>query len=72
MYSIEEYFDDYDAYGTADPYDRELMFEVVVYDECVGTTIEGVVWGEGIDYVREDIAALLDDCEAIMDIVNVF
>lgn len=71
-YTVQEYLDDFNAYAQPSPFYNEIKFEVVVYDDCTGEYLEGVIWGEGIDYVREDLVRLLTDCQVIDEIINVY
>lgn len=71
-YTVKKYLKDWNAYTQGSPFYNQLKFEVIVYDDCTGEYLEGVIWGEGINYVRDDIARLLTDCQVIDEIINVF
>lgn len=71
-YTVEQYLEDFDAYTQDSPFENRIMFEVLVYDDCTGEYTQGVIWGEGINYVRQDLVRLLTDCQVIDEIINVF
>ena len=72
MYTIADYLDDYEAATQASPFYNEIKFEVIVYDECSGDYIEGIIWGESYEDVVYDVNGLLTDCQVVDEIINVF
>tara|TARA_R110002051_G_scaffold323442_1_gene417070 strand:- start:203 stop:427 length:225 start_codon:yes stop_codon:yes gene_type:complete len=50
------------------PEDGWAMWEVYIVDDCTGEEIVTEVWAESLDYLNEDLGAILGDCEVVEEI----